>query len=312
VHRPALGDKASSGLDQLWLTATMLPLLLLATTSSTSASLPVVCWHGVNDNANSCNAPIREAREEIPDLYAVKVMIGEDLAMDEANSVLMRANDQVARVCEALAADPRLAAGYHGLGISQGGLLLRGVAQRCPQPPMRKLITFGSPHQGVFGVPECQASASLELCELVRRLLSLGAYEPWIQDLVTPAQYWHDPFNQTHFLAGSHYLADINNEREAKNETYRSVLAGLEALVLVQWDQDTTIIPKESAHFGFYSLEQDTEVVALEELPLYSEDWLGLAQLHQQGRLHRLHTSGDHMDFDYDWYRENIVRPFLV
>ena len=105
VHRPSLGDKGSSGLDQLWPTATMLPLLLLATTSSTSASLPVVCWHGVNDNANSCNAPIREAREEIPDLYAVKVgpagatglqvMIGEDLAMDEANSVLMRANDQV-------------------------------------------------------------------------------------------------------------------------------------------------------------------------------------------------------------------------
>ena len=29
--------------------------------------------HGVNDNANSCNSPISVAREEIPDLYAVKV-----------------------------------------------------------------------------------------------------------------------------------------------------------------------------------------------------------------------------------------------
>ena len=29
--------------------------------------------HGVNDNANSCNSPLNIAREEIPDLYSVKV-----------------------------------------------------------------------------------------------------------------------------------------------------------------------------------------------------------------------------------------------
>ena len=28
----------------------------------------------MNDNANSCNGPINAAREEIPDVYAVKVM----------------------------------------------------------------------------------------------------------------------------------------------------------------------------------------------------------------------------------------------
>ena len=70
----------------------------------------------------------------------------------------------------------------------------------------------------------------------------------------------------------------MNNERESKNETYKEVLAGLDNLVLVMWDDDTTIIPKvvanqngplspniklnskESAHFGFYALEQDAEV----------------------------------------------------
>ena len=47
-------------------------------------------------------------------------------------------------------------------------------------------MTFGSPHQGVFGVPECQAWVGdpvlgPALCELVRRLLNMGAYIPWIQ-----------------------------------------------------------------------------------------------------------------------------------
>ena len=44
--------------------------------------------------------------------------------------------------------------------------------------------------------------------------------------------------------SGSHYLADLNNERESKNETYKEVLANLENLVLVMWDDDTTIVPK--------------------------------------------------------------------
>ena len=34
----------------------------------------------------------------------------------------------------------------------------------------RTMVTFGSPHQGVFGVPECsETTGSQELCELVRR-----------------------------------------------------------------------------------------------------------------------------------------------
>ena len=85
-------------------------------------------------------------------------------------------------MCVQLGEDPLLEGGYTGLGISQGGLLMRGLVQRCPAPPARRLVTLGSPHQGVFGVPECEeTTGSRELCELVRQLLSLGAYVPWIQ-----------------------------------------------------------------------------------------------------------------------------------
>ena len=134
-------------------------------------------------------------------------------------------------------------------------------------------MTFGSPHQGVFGVPSCQSFIGdpvlgPALCELVRRLLNEGAYIPWIQrqhqkphkydcyiihsDLIAPAQYWHDPFNHTHFLNGSIYLADINNERAEKREEYRENLLLLENFVMVRWRDETTIIPAASSQFGFY------------------------------------------------------------
>lgn len=134
--------------------------------------------------------------------------------------------------------------GFNAVGISQGGLLLRfapthnahwhvilprvsrGLAERCPVP-MKTLITFGSPHQGVFGVPHCvETTDSYLLCELVRQLISLGeahncfvhhpqpgpcsgAYIPWIQDLVATAQYWHDPINGTAYSQGQDTLIPI-------------------------------------------------------------------------------------------------------
>lgn len=39
---------------------------------------------------------------------------------------------------------------YNAIGFSQGGQFLRAVAQRCPGG-MKKLISFGGQHQGVYG-----------------------------------------------------------------------------------------------------------------------------------------------------------------
>lgn len=51
----------------------------------------------------------------------------------------------------------------------------RAVAQRCPNPPMINLISFGGQHQGVFGLPNCP-SLSEATCEYFRKLLNVAAY----------------------------------------------------------------------------------------------------------------------------------------
>lgn len=46
----------------------------------------------------------------------------------------------------------------------------------------------------------------------------------------------------------SGFLADLNNERFAeKNQTYSSNLATLERFVMVMFDNDDLVVPKESA-----------------------------------------------------------------
>ena len=66
-----------------------------------------------------------------------------------------------------LAEDPELQGGYNAIGFSQGGQFLRAVAQRCPEPAMRNLITFGAQHQGVFGFPNCPGEMD-PFCDIVR------------------------------------------------------------------------------------------------------------------------------------------------
>jgi palmitoyl-protein thioesterase len=75
--------------------------------------------------------------------------------------------------------------------FSQGAQFLRAIAQRCPSPPMLNLISIGGQHQGVFGFPRCPGD-NVTICNFVRDLLRLGAYETVVQNHLVQAEYWHD------------------------------------------------------------------------------------------------------------------------
>jgi palmitoyl-protein thioesterase len=42
-------------------------------------------------------------------------------------------------------------------------------------------------------------------------------------------------------------LADINNEREEKNETYSYHLSSLEKFVMIKFDDEKTVVPADSS-----------------------------------------------------------------
>merc|ERR1712130_1017962 len=58
----------------------------------------------------------------------------------------------------------------------------------------------------------------------------------------------------------------------------------LEKVVMVMFKKDSMVVPKQSAHFGYYIPGQDQEVESLFESRLYKEDRLGLKALNDTGR----------------------------
>ena len=107
-----------------------------------------------------------------------------------------------------------------------------------------------------------------------------------------PAQYFRDPLQYDDYLEHSNFLADINNERALKNETYKENLKKLEKFVMYLFEDDKTVIPKES---GWFAEVNGTEVTGLRERELYKGDWLGLRELDERGALEFKMTEGGHM-----------------
>ena len=125
------------------------------------------------------------------------------------------------------------------------------------------------------------------------------------------------------YLEANHFLASINNEVSgARNQTYARNLASLNHLVLVLFTEDKTVVPKETSWFGSeadvppddFAIQGplslvDRVVIPMHLQPLYKEDWIGLRDLDDNGRIIFESCVGEHMQMGDCW--ERLVRQYV-
>ncbi|KAI9651211.1 hypothetical protein NHQ30_001249 [Ciborinia camelliae] len=273
--------------------------------------LPLIIWHGLGDNYKAEGlAQIGELAAAIhPGTFVYNIHIDDDASADRTatffgnltrahishsptSSILTLLQVQIEKVCEDLASHPILstAPAVDAIGFSQGGQFLRGYISRCNAPPIRSLLTFGSQHNGISSFQAC--SPVDLLCRGAQTLLRSNTWSSFVQSRLVPAQYFRDPENLDSYLEYSNFLADINNERILKNQTYKSNMEKLERFVMYIFEDDTTVIPKES---GWWAEVNGTEITPLKERAIYKEDWVGLKTLDEAGKLVFETTPGGHM-----------------
>lgn len=115
-----------------------------------------------------------------------------------------------------------------------------------------------------------------------------------MQSHLVPAQYFRDPEDLESYLENSNFLADINNEREVKNVTYKKNIEKLERFAMYMFANDTTVVPKETAVFQEVNTTSG-HVTMLQDRLMYKEDWLGLRALDEGKKLHIEAVEGEHM-----------------
>lgn len=78
---------------------------------------------------------------------------------------------------------------------------------------------------------------------------------------------------------------------------------------MIMFEDDTTVIPKESAWFAEFNKTTGKRTL-LEERDIYKNDWIGLKSLGEKGRLEFLTTPGKHMELDDDTLRD-LFKKYL-
>lgn len=271
--------------------------------------LPIVIWHGLGDNYNSSGIQhvLSIFQQIVPRSFVYNIYLDPNPSTDEHKSLFGDANIELDFVCEQISQMPQLQQGFDAVGFSQGGLFLRALAERCPAALVRTLVTFGSPHMGVLELPRCD-NPNDWICRQRNELLRKQVWHENIQRSVIPAQYFRDPFQYTSYLEHSHLLADINNER-AVNVSYKNKIESLEKLVLIAFEDDTTVVPKESAWF-FDTNPLSGETIPFNKTKIYLNEYLGLASLDKAHKIEFLTLPGRHMEIP-ETFIVDIARTYL-
>jgi len=269
----------------LLLLACVFAVLALAAAQNTTRWRPVVLMHGLLASASAMSHAQGWIEDALPGIQVINVEIGNG----RIDSLFIDMNTQVDLFNEAILNHTDiLKDGFNMIGHSQGGMLTRAWIERYNYPPVYNYISWAGPFDGVFGVPDLNALCPDEACPWLLNLWNLvmdGPLTYEVQELLSFASYWKNPLNISDYLANNIFLADINNERPEKTQSYKDHITSLNHMQLEMSSTDLIVVPRESPWFEFYDIGQDTTITQWNETLAYTEDWLGLRTLFESGRL---------------------------
>ncbi|XP_038903936.1 palmitoyl-protein thioesterase 1-like isoform X2 [Benincasa hispida] len=154
-------------------------------------------------------------------------------------------------------------------------------------------------------------SQSAIFCRLADELIKSEIYSDYVQDHLAPSGYLKLPNAIPKYLEKCKFLPKLNNELpQAKNSTYKERFSSLQNLVLIMFEHDTVLVPKETSLFGYYSDEDFNSTIPAQQTKLYIEDWIGLKALDKAGRVKYISVAGDHVKISNSDTRKYVI-PYL-
>jgi palmitoyl-protein thioesterase len=225
---------------------------------------------------------------------------------------------QSERACEEINKDENFSKDFAILSFSQGGLIARYIIETCKMKgTVKKWVSIGGPLMGTSKIPHCINGI---VCFAVNQISRWLAYFKWAQNNIGPAGYFRDNYDLNRYYRKSNFLPQLNNEdnifkdndddNDKKiNKTRFERFTKLDLLVLVMFQNDTMIYPKETA--WFQEVNEKGKLIDLEDSEIYKNDTFGLRTLDKENKIKFYSLEGQHLYFTYsDLYI--YAFPFLT
>jgi palmitoyl-protein thioesterase len=213
------------------------------------------------------------------------------------------------KACNLVLSDAQFEKDFILVGFSQGGLIARYILEKCPtKGQVKKMITLGSPHMGVEKIP-CNLGKYDFLCELGDKIGQYIVYLPYVENLYSPISYFRTPETENIYIKYNKFLADLNNEKLEKSQKNKEKFLSIDKLVLIKFDQDDVVFPKESAWFQKYKSKDQVE--DLTDSLFYKEDFLGLKTLVESQRVQFITFRGKHQEMHQDEIDDYLIPAIL-
>ncbi|ETV97500.1 hypothetical protein, variant 2 [Aphanomyces invadans] len=202
---------------------------------------PVVMMHGMNDAGHTGHMERMRlvVSDTLDGAYVTSVQIGRNVREDEYNSVHLTMDEQVSRFAAIVRRDPNLRHGFHAIGFSQGGLIVRGYIERYNNPPVIGFLACHSPLAGIGSLPICNPTTFF--CRQLNKFFGAFAYSSELQHQLAQSNFYRDPTRIPEYRERVKYLPDLNNELSVQNATYKANFASLRQLIMVRALRDTQV-----------------------------------------------------------------------
>jgi palmitoyl-protein thioesterase len=181
---------------------------------------------------------------------------------------------------------------FHIIGFSQGGLLARAFAQRSNFKRIKTLMTFGTPHMGVYYYSD------------------QSIYSTKTQSRLSYSNYWKDPYMYPLYLQNCSFLPALNGEVD----TDLNLNDKVDNFVMVWSMNDEVIRPIESGKYEYF--EENTDIIIpFVESETYKKNFIGIQKMFDEKRIYNIETNCQHRNFKtkncLEKYKNEIIKFLL-
>jgi palmitoyl-protein thioesterase len=265
--------------------------------------LPVAILHGFYDSCENAYfaSLVNVIKYNIGD-YSKCIETG---AGQDSWSLSMEKQAEIA--CNEIKNNPKFNGDFSIFSISQGGLLARYIIQKCDMKgKVKKLVSFGGPMMGTSQVPFCLGGV---ICYIINSLVDYFIYDKSIQKGIGPAGYYRTAAHIDDYKESKSFLVKLNNENEDEfDQKGKDRFEKLESLMLIGFENDKMISPKQTAEFWVYN--EKFELIPMNQTEVYEKNLFGLKTLDEDNKIHVHYLKGEHTEFDFN----DVVRyaiPYL-